>query len=110
LEKSQLFGVLPLGSLERLMESVSFKTCKKGDCIFKKGDRFGIMAIMMEGLVANANGSKKFSKGDIIMEDSLKDDNRGGAFTEDLACADAAVVALIDYETFRKSQGSVEKI
>lgn len=49
-------------------------------------------------------------KGEIVNEESLSDQNRGSNHAVDLMMEGDGVVAVIDYEAFRKSQGSAEKI
>jgi hypothetical protein len=58
--------------------------------------------------VANIKHVVLASKGDIILETTLEEKYRGGNHPDTVVMETDGVVGFIDYESFRKQQGSAE--
>lgn len=111
LQKSQLFGKLPVGVIEKLLETVQFKSLKKGQPVFQKNEKVGMLAIVAEGSAVNETLKVKVaSKGEVVKEDSLKDVNRGSQHMDVISMEVDGIVGFINYNKFRDEQGSLEKL
>ena len=71
--------------------------------IIHKGDNFGKLFVVIEGKTLNPSTQK----GEVILQESLVDSNRGGKHTADVVMEVDGVVGVIDFEEVRMSAGSL---
>lgn len=93
-----------------MLELATFKKLRNGEKIFSKGQKVGILAVVVEGSAINDLKQKVAKEGEMINEFTLKDNFRGGIHSNDVIMEQGGVVGLIDYESYRKQNGSVEKL
>ncbi|KAM3128079.1 hypothetical protein pb186bvf_019842 [Paramecium bursaria] len=106
MHNSKLFSVLPIQKQEKLLEGVQFRKINKLDKIISKGDKVGLMIVLLDG---NAVGEDKHilaKKGDILLYDKAKNEKH----IINIYAENDLNIGIIDYGLFREQQGSVEKI
>lgn len=78
LQKSKLCLNLPQNFMEKLLEGVKFQVLKAGSRVIKQGDHYGLLNIIVEGNVRDAQNKTVAKKGDIVLESTLEEKCRGG--------------------------------
>ncbi|CAD8120025.1 unnamed protein product [Paramecium sonneborni] len=109
INSSKLFSKSPQSYQDKLLEGMQVRKLSGNQKIIQKGDKVGQLVILLDSDAIDEN-KVKFVKGSILFEDSLQDKLSGTTHIKTVQIEAEGHVAIIDYELFRKQQGSVEKI
>ena len=93
--------------MEKLLEGVQFKQAKQGQKFISKGEKILSLAIAVEGSVVNSKKQRIAQKGELIDEESIA--NNTGVYQDDIFMETEGIIGFIEYETFKKLLGSLEK-
>ncbi|CAD8190052.1 unnamed protein product [Paramecium octaurelia] len=109
LNSSKLFSKTQSAYQDKLLEGVQIKKLPANSKVITKGDKVGQLVILLD-VDALDDTNAKALKGSILVEDTLQDKLQGTSHGKTYTIEAEGHVAIIDYESFRKAQGSVEKI
>ncbi|CAK60750.1 unnamed protein product (macronuclear) [Paramecium tetraurelia] len=108
LNRSKLFGKIPASVQDKLIEGVIYRKFTAGQKVINKGDKVGYLYIALEGNVLD--DQKNVIANNILNEESLYDEVTNTKHSQSYTMETEGHVAVIDYDKYRTTYGSVEKL